>query len=180
MLNTLESLKMTARNWVFTLNNPERQLVWESDDNIIKYAVWQLERGEQGTPHYQGMIVTSSPTRLAGLKKFNSGMLARAHFEKMRGTIDEAEAYAMKSETRAEGPWKYGSKPAGKGSRSDLTDIKNILTTSGRSGLKRVADEHFGDFLRYHKGIDAFLGLHDSGRNPNDEIKVNAGFQTAV
>lgn len=171
---------MTARNWVFTLNNPQGQLLWEEYGQAVKYAVWQLERGEHGTPHYQGMIITTAPTRLAGMKKLIGNQLASAHFEKMRGTIDEAEAYCTKAETRAEGPWKFGTKPAGKGTRTDLTNIKHILTAQGRTGLKRVADEHFGDFLRYHKGIDAYLSLHDAGRDPNEEIKVNARFQTAV
>lgn len=165
---------MTARNWVFTLNNPTTELKWESDDGIVTYAVWQLERGEQGTPHYQGLIVVSKPARLAAMKKMLNGMLANAHFEKMRGTIDEAEAYCTKAETRAEGPWKFGTKPAGKGARTDLANVKNILTTEGRSGLKRVADEHFGDFLRYYKGMDAFLGLHDTGRDPDTPIQASA------
>ena len=41
---------MTARDWVFTLNNPEiDEIQW--DEKKVQYAVWQKEVGEQGTPH---------------------------------------------------------------------------------------------------------------------------------
>lgn len=41
--------------WVFTVNNPEEQLspqFWED----CRLAAWQLEMGEEGTPHFQGYV----------------------------------------------------------------------------------------------------------------------------
>lgn len=44
-----------ARNWFFTLNNPEFALDTIFEDNpAINYATWQLEIGESGTEHFQG------------------------------------------------------------------------------------------------------------------------------
>lgn len=49
----------TAKNWTFTLNNPtapERAALYKlADHPDINYIVFQLEEGEAGTPHYQGM-----------------------------------------------------------------------------------------------------------------------------
>lgn len=43
---------MTARKFILTINNPDG-LFDGSDFPWLKYALWQLEMGESGTPHYQ-------------------------------------------------------------------------------------------------------------------------------
>ena len=60
---------MQGCNWVFTLNNPqpeENPSFWPS-----RYVVYQLERGEEGTPHYQGYIVFYSNKTLSAVKKMS-------------------------------------------------------------------------------------------------------------
>jgi len=44
-----------ARNWCFTLNNPEDELDF-TEFPFCDYAIWQKEVGENGTPHFQGRI----------------------------------------------------------------------------------------------------------------------------
>lgn len=66
--------RQIQRRWLFTLNNPNRTggLVNDEQGNVIRdeteagvcaalqpgkgfrYLVFQLEQGENGTPHYQG------------------------------------------------------------------------------------------------------------------------------
>nr|QIH29493.1 master replication initiator protein [Parsley severe stunt associated virus] len=87
--------------WCFTLNNPTSQI---SLHETMKYLVYQKEIGEAGTVHYQGYVEMKKRTSLAGMKKLIPG----SHLEKRKGSQSEARAYAMKSDTRVEGPWEFG------------------------------------------------------------------------
>lgn len=89
------------RRWCFTLNNPSNRILIEGGDTSkIKIVVYQLEVGENGTPHYQGFIVTVVPVRLAALKKINS----HAHYEKMNKPLAASLAYCTKLEGRLSDP----------------------------------------------------------------------------
>ena len=90
-----------ARAWIFTINNPT-----EADDPMewdVRFVVWQKERGEEGTEHYQGYVECSRQQRMTAMKKIN----ARAHWAIRRGTQEEAIAYCEKEETRIDGPDRY-------------------------------------------------------------------------
>jgi hypothetical protein len=94
-----------SRKWIFTINNPT-----EADDpgavlqplgDTVRYAVWQLERGENGTPHYQGFVLWKGRgRRLQGMKE----LFPRAHLEVARGRCQENRDYCTKEEGRLEGP----------------------------------------------------------------------------
>lgn len=81
-----------SKNWVFTINNPRKN--WHDLDKIIgyKYMVVGEEVGEDGTPHYQGMVLMQVRKRLTSMKK----LLPRAHLEVMQGSSEEARDYCMK------------------------------------------------------------------------------------
>lgn len=74
----------------------------------VAYVCWQLEHAPNtGELHYQGYIEFVGKktwhwvhTQLEGLET--------AHLEARRGTQGAARAYAMKLESRADGPWEYG------------------------------------------------------------------------
>ncbi|ATY70082.1 master replication initiator protein [Cow vetch latent virus] len=87
--------------WCFTLNNPLSLL---SLHESMKYLVYQREQGESGNIHFQGYIEMKKRSSIAAMKKLIPG----AHFEKRRGTQAEARAYAMKEDSRIEGPWEFG------------------------------------------------------------------------
>jgi len=117
-----------ARNWCFTLNNPSQTHATYADLYCkhvhFRYLVFQLEKGEDGTPHYQGYVQFTSQMRLSGLKKVDP----QAHWEPRKGSHKQAVEYCKKADTRVEGPWEYGNGVV-QGSRSDLRvlyeDIKN-------------------------------------------------------
>lgn len=55
-----------AKNWCFTINNPtdfEKECLKVLHlDASVQYIIWQVEEGEEGTPHVQGkQIVFVSP-----------------------------------------------------------------------------------------------------------------------
>lgn len=118
-------------------------------EGFVRYAVYQKERGsETGYDHWQVYMELKKPVRLAALKKlFHSG-----HYEKRRGTREEARAYCMKEDTRIEGPYEIGTWEAGgQGTRTDFQEIYQML--SDRKSLLSVLEAHPGTYMRAHRGI---------------------------
>lgn len=93
-----------TRYWVGTINNPTNDQV-PRDWPDVQYAVWQKEKGAQGTEHLQVYVVFRQKKRLGWLK---SACDPRAHWEGRLGSHQEAKAYCMKEETRVAGPFETG------------------------------------------------------------------------
>lgn len=98
-----------SKYWVFTLNN------YQDDDissisakcatsGCIHRLVYQREVGEEGTEHLQGYVEFINKKRPMSVFNFNSGF----HWERRRGTAQEAIAYCTKADTRQGGkPFTY-------------------------------------------------------------------------
>lgn len=143
---------MTSRSYCFTYNNPthtpESILEKANACSAIRYLVFQKEVGENGTPHYQGYLELARPQRITFLRR----EFIECHYERRRGSRDQARDYARKDDTRTDGPWEYGEwRAGGSGSRTDLTGIIEACKTGS---LKRVAEEHPEAILRYSKVHD--------------------------
>ncbi len=99
--------------WCFTLNNPDLceslhlvSLV-PSVDNHIQYLVFQKEKGESGTEHYQGYIEFTQQVRISHIKKvFNT---KRVHLELRKGSQTQAIIYCTKDDTRIAPPVYIGT-----------------------------------------------------------------------
>lgn len=82
-----------ATCWSVTINNPT-----EEEYSFVLPAKWkltgQLEKGEQGTVHYQGMLTTPQ-TRFSAVKK----VFPRAHIEVARNKA-ALQKYVQKEDTR--------------------------------------------------------------------------------
>ena len=133
-----------SRYWMFTLNNPSG----DSDNPQIflegcKYAIYQLERGDSGTTHYQGYVQFKTHKTLFGLKKINP----RCHWEQRNGSHQQAVDYCSKEDTRVEGPWTIGEAPVGRGKRTDLLAIKAKI--DGGATIKQLWQEDLGACLHY-------------------------------
>lgn len=154
------------RAWKFTINNPEKE---EDLHDVLKdcrYAIWQLEKGaECGTLHYEGYVLFKNPVRFAAVKK----LLPRAHLEPRKGTHEQAKKYCSKEETRVEGPWEIGEEPQ-QGRRTDLEGLKQMVNEGAT--MEQIADEHFGSFLRYEKGIMSYKKLKTPDRNSKTLVTV--------
>lgn len=136
-----------ARNWVFTINNYEDELEpfnWLPEDS---FCIWQAEVGESGTPHLQGYIELGSVQRLSYLKKLHS----TAHWEKRKGSQEQAIAYSSKEDTRVSGPWIYGDKKV-QGQRSDLESIRYMMLNDCH--LDDIKDANFSCYIRHKRAID--------------------------
>ncbi len=98
---------------MFTINNytdHDLPRTWLDKDEVT-YLVWQPEIGEQGTPHLQGYVHLSVKKTLIWLK---ANLDAEAHWERRRGSHEQARDYCMKEATRAPGtsPTELGAPPA--------------------------------------------------------------------
>lgn len=156
---------LSRRNWCFTLNNPTDNINFTDVPNV-RYAVYQRERGEQGTEHFQGYLELRKPARMSAMRKLIPG----AHFEVRRGTRDQAREYCLKQDTRIDGPFEFGDWTCEPGKRTDLLEIKRMV--DGGQDPKAIWDEHFGSMLRYHKSVDVYRGLTVRGRDPGEPPSV--------
>ena len=129
-----------AKRWCFTINNPtDDDKFWENAEQQeqLEYLVVQYEVGEQGTPHYQGFLILKRRNRLTWLKK---NMNDRAHWEKTRGTDQQAADYCRKDDTHPEGSLRF-----------EWGTLKTALKRKDRDCLeeavieevKRIQDEGF-------------------------------------
>jgi len=103
-------MSIRSQGWCFTLNNYTLEesvtcdLLTSVAAKEVTYSVIGTERGElNDTPHYQGFIYFKS---LKSLKQVKA-ILDRAHWEKTKGTIDQASDYCKKDGNFRE----YGTKP---------------------------------------------------------------------
>lgn len=146
-----------SKNWVFTLNNPTAEeetgiRTWVPSAQA-KYIVYQHEVGENGTPHIQGYVQLINKKRLNGMK----GLQPRAHWEKRRGTHEEAEAYCTKADSRAQAdaePYRDGVPTRGAGQRNDLLALKEAV--DGGASEVQLWDEHFGTMVRHDRAIKRY------------------------
>lgn len=128
-----------ANCWMFTINNPGipggelcqslrssiESAVRDSAGKGLSYFVFQLERGAEGTEHFQGYLEHSSRVSRPALL----GILGAAHdsckgayLEPRRSrSADACISYCTKVDTRIDGPWSGGSPSVspGQGARTD-------------------------------------------------------------
>lgn len=84
-----------ARNWLFTLNNPEG--LPDGDELLssgVTYAVFQEEVGENGTHHLQGYVELERNQALSYVTKLPG--LEGAHFEQRRGKFNSPQNAAKR------------------------------------------------------------------------------------
>lgn len=104
-----------SRSWTFTIFN----ILWDIknlQDERIKCAVVQKEKcPDSGREHFQGYLQLLAPSRLNAVKKILNE--DTAHLEVRKGTPQQAWDYCTKEESRVDGPWTFGDRPAGQGKR---------------------------------------------------------------
>lgn len=142
-----------SRFWCFTINNPGEALDPENWEILPTFLIYQLEAGEdRATPHFQGYVAFPRQLRLGQVSR----ILPRAHLEARRGTHSQAVEYCSKSDTRVDGPWRYGddSGLSGRqGRRHDLERLREDIIEG--ASLAEIASNYFTQFMRYHRGIQA-------------------------
>lgn len=152
-----------VKNWCFTLNNPEDHKLPDLWHQRVMFCIWQLEKGENGTPHLQGFVQFKDRVRLTTLKQLSS----RAHWEKMGkyATVQDNIHYCSKpnegcecdhcrNAKRLAGPWSYGT-PSYTGKRSDLQALAKRAVELG--SIQKIAEEIPEVVMKYPKGLQTLL-----------------------
>lgn len=155
------------RNYCFTWNNPPDNARETVLALPTKYTIFQLERGEQGTPHLQGLLCFPNARSFKSIKE----LLPLTHLEACN-SVAASIKYCSKDAGRIEGPWEQGSRPQ-QGKRSDLHAIAELID-AGES-IKRIADDYPAQFMRYHRGINAYADLKTKPRSAPPEVFVYTG-----
>ena len=118
------------RYWFFTENNPEGELNLffeeEYKKGVLQWAKWQLECGDNGNEHHQGVIAFYKQEYFNKVCKWFG---PRVHIEVVRD-LTAARNYVCKDEIRIDGPWTIGEIKEG-GTKSSWTEISEAF----RSGL---------------------------------------------
>lgn len=123
------------------------------------YGGGQVERAPTtGALHVQGFCVFATNKRLSALKQLH----ATAHWELMRGTLEQSEAYCSKEDTREPGtyPRTWGERPVtvGQGRRTDLaTAVEALRAATGGLGerLRAAAAAAPEAYVKFHRGLEA-------------------------
>lgn len=173
-----------SKYWMFTVNNP---LVDPDPDATVKlfakevdYAVWQLEKGESGTPHFQGYLELAKRARMTGVcRLLGSVGLKGAHVEARKGSQEQAIAYCSKEDTRQAGPWTVGQKAVvTQGSRTDLLDLRNAVKQK-RTFMDIMDDDSLAaSLIKYHKAAGFMRAEYELATSPkwrNVEVIVLYG-----
>ncbi len=162
------------RHWVGTENNPEEdsllsRLAREEEPTLpkgVNYIGFQLEEGEEGTPHYQIYIELGRSQYLSWLKK---NISKTAHWEARQGTAKEANAYCTeeeykgKAKGRLDGPWIIGKMSMGNGERTDLVDFRDAIILGKRK--RELWMTHTKQMARYRHMYSDIKQLYMPKRN---------------
>lgn len=169
-----------AKHWVFTLNDKQDRLTNETVIDMIAphcdYLVFQEEKGVDGTKHYQGYAEFKKPERLSSIQKHTG--IWKPHWEKRKGTRQQAREYAMKDETRVDGPWESGDKPwnpknGKQGKRSDLDKLARSVQEKKTDA--EIFEEQPGSTLKYLRHIQSCRQIWKPVRQTNLQVHLYYG-----
>ena len=94
-----------AKHWCWTLNNfttSDVMSIKGLDSSRVPVITFQEEIGESGTRHLQGTMSFKNKMRPMSL-----GLSDKIHWEKMKGTCEEARSYTVKNETSVSNGIRY-------------------------------------------------------------------------
>lgn len=156
-------------NYIFTWNNynddVEKVLGNFYEAHCVYLTYGREIAPETGTPHLQGYFELKSAKTITAIQKnikkldFNIGF---SYLAVRLGSQQDAIDYSQKDGDVVE----LGT-PKSQGSRTDLTEIRTILTEDPQQGLRRVSEEYFGSFIRYHRGFTLYQNMQLRPRDLN-------------
>jgi len=114
-----------------------------------------------GTPHFQGYVEFTNRKRLTELRRLDEW---HCHWEARRGTRFQARDYAMKEDTRTDGPFEIGEWDGiAQGKRNDLNECA-LMIKEGAT-LQKIAEEYPTQVIRYARGLSTLINLNKPADN---------------
>lgn len=166
-----------SRHFCVTWNNPplSDQAFFDQvtdlfeNEKKIRYCLWQRERGEQGTEHFQIWVILNRDQRYSYLARLWPG----CHVEIQRGSDEQAEQYVRKEETRVAGPWSVGDRASvGQGAR---TDWKAFCEKAFILPRDQLSVEFPGHAIRYGRGVDREITARMKDRTEAPFVRLYFG-----
>lgn len=156
--------------YVLTVNNPDSNELPQGSGE--RFAIWQLEKGAEGTPHLQAYVSFKNPVSFNTVKK----LYPTAHIEAAKGSPKQCIAYCSKKDTRQDGPWERGERPA-QGARNDIEEaVQTIKEHLGkRKPFKAACEEHPSVMVKFHRGLQFVANQMVEPRNAPPEVHVFVG-----
>lgn len=157
-----------SRCWFFTLNKRDGEDLPTKPTfrDPIRYLKYQLERGEGGRLHFQGVLVLDRQHSLDVVKRTLA--VDHVHLEVCR-SVKHAIAYCGKVETRVDGPWEFGELPKGQGARTDLQKL--IESIDATTTMQTLAQSAPGMVVKFGSGLKMLLSLQNPPRR-REELRV--------
>lgn len=178
---------MSAKNWCFTINNPEDgdranleylnpELHRQSLD--CNYVIYQLEEGVSGTRHYQGYLQF---TKRKTLNQVKSILGSRSHLEVARGSPNSNKEYCSKEESRVPGSQviELGTIRGGQGKRNDIEEFVNVASRESISTKSLI--EQFGPILaKYPRFVRTVIDHYTSPECITPTLDPRPGWQSEL
>lgn len=169
--------------WCFTVNNNAREFWGEiigkcESKPLIRYLCGQLETASTGQLHFQGYIQLTASRAMSWLK---NNIDAGAHFEKQKGTNEQARDYCKKEdETTVNNTFiEYGTFKAGKsgaGARNDIHTLRDAICKGSTQREIIMNDELVETFASYIKFADRVRSLFAPPAKDKSEFKISLYF----
>lgn len=118
----------------------------------MTYLVYQREKGESGTEHFQGYVELAKQTRFNAIKK----KYPKWHIEPRRGTQEQAIAYCKKDDSRMDGPYEFGE-PKQQGQRTDIAALVDLAKSGKRK--RDALEEMPGVYARNYRAFEHIQSL---------------------
>lgn len=146
-----------SRKWVFTLFDTTIDFkdICEINSNLINYLYTGLETAPKtGKLHYQGFIQFKRALRR---KQLQTILNNKCWCNPMKGSFKDNEAYCSKQKHK--NVWFEFGTWSKQGQRNDLLNIKDMIDKGAT--MMQVAQDHFGDYIRYHRGLEKYKSMYD-------------------
>lgn len=104
--------------------------------------------------------------------------LPRAHWDKRRGSHDQARDYCEKEDTRLDGPWTFGSQeeiPRKKGQRTDLQNFAALVKKRKRIPKDELLQEHTHIYARYPRFVTELTTFYSGDRDWETKVLLFVG-----
>lgn len=170
--------------WNHHLNVNIPRVWYEQGD--LQWIAWQEELSASGTPHLQIYLQTKpNPKNRNGwsLKWMKENINGKVHWERRKGTHEEALDYVRKVDTRTNGPWTMGvytgNEPqstanANKKNKQTMDEVKQLIDNGTTDN--ELWQTHFSIMTRFHKMFNAYrLSLQDKERKWHTRCLILVG-----